>query len=160
MTPPPLVAFLALLVGCSPSQTPATDSLPPVVEAESISFDQPPKAVDEIECTELVTEREAAAILEEDEVTVLGRIHSECHWVTARDVVQLVFHTGRNYSRWRDLLLDTYTHEIEVTDAVELRRRPGERSYAAFGPDRGLLLHGSVSEERAVRLLLLALSRL
>lgn len=157
----PLLVLLTATLGCANSSSSIAADVPlSTLEAESVTFDGPPKALDEVECAELITDEEVGAILEAAEVTAIDLTHSSCYWFADDAFFQLVVNTGDGYPRWRQQLLEDYTEELEVTDDLELRGNPANSSFAAFGPDRGLLLHGLGSRDQALRLLLLAISRL
>lgn len=155
-----LLVLLAAAFGCDPSSPGAADTPLSAPAAESITFDEAPKATDEVECAELISDEEVGAILEAAEVTALGLTHSSCSWFADDVFFQLVLNTNDGYPDWRQLLLEEYTEVLQVTDDLELRGDPANGSFAAFGPDRGLLLHGLGSRDDALQLLLLAISRL
>jgi len=157
----PLLVLLATALGCARSSSPVAADVPlSAPEAESITFDRPPQTTDEVDCADLITDEEVGAILNATEVTAIGLTHSSCSWIADGAILQLVLNTSDVYPRWRRLLLEEYTEELQLTDDLELRGHPANSSFAAFGPDRGLLLHGLESTDQAMRLLLLAISRL
>ncbi|MFN2417342.1 MAG: hypothetical protein ABR593_00225 [Candidatus Limnocylindria bacterium] len=123
-----------------------------------IEFAHPPVQMDAIECEGLLSEAEVEAVLDAH-VTPLGRSFSSCYWVGPDETVQLVFNTSNAADHWREQLLETYTRDLHVGD-VEVWGDQNSESVAGFGPARGAIVHGVASEEAAVELLLLALSRL
>ncbi len=123
-----------------------------------ISIDQPPTPMDDVDCDALLTEAEVEAILGTD-VRPVGRRASSCYWTGRQAVVQLVFNTSDLVDGWRGLLLETYTVPLD-TAGVEVRGERDSESVAAFGPDRGVIVHGVRARDQAIALCLLALSRL
>jgi len=144
-----LMALVAL-AGCAPAEGTGTP-LP------SLDLSHPAAAMDDVVCDRLASEQEVEAIVGRD-LTALGRSFSSCYWTGFLKDVQLVFNTGAQVEAWRTSLLETYTDRAEV-DGLELWAERGSDSVAAFGPDRGLIVHG-LSDHEAAQLLRLALPRL
>lgn len=142
------VVILLVLTACSP-ETSATSS---------IAFDGPSRDLDEIDCDSLLTNDEIEQRLS-GLVTSHGMRASSCYWFAGSDLVQLVVQTGRDISTWKSLILEDYTVEVEGS-GVEVWADPDSESIGAFGPGRGLLIHGVRDRDAAIELLLLAIARL
>ena len=73
-------------------------------------------------------------------------------------VVQLVLQTGATVEGWRSQLLQTYTRSVDT--GIDAWNEPATSSIAAFGPKRGLVVHGVRDPAQAIAVLRLALPRL
>ena len=143
------LAVLLVLPGCS-----ADEGAP----ASSIVFEGPSRSLDEIDCGSLLTEAEIEQRLS-GPVTSHGMRASSCYWFAGNQLVQIVIQSGRDISTWKSLILEAYTVEIEGTD-VEMWADPDSESIGAFGPERGLLIHGVRDRGDAIELLSIAIARL
>ncbi len=114
--------------------------------------------MDAIACESLLTLSEVESVMGTD-VVAIGRRASSCYWLRGGASLQLVFNTSVTVPHWREELLKTYTDHV-VDSGAELWAEPGGESVAAFGPGRGLIVHGLGSRVDAIRLLRLAIGRL
>lgn len=147
------IVLLVALAGCTPAGW-APTHLP------ELTFDGPPAAMDAVDCDTLLSEEEIADTLGTS-YTATGLLASSCYWSAADgSLVQLVFQTGDTVPRWREELLRTYSEFIGAAEGIELWGEPGDGSIAAFGPARGLIMHGVGDRDGVVALLRLALARL
>lgn len=142
------VVILLVLTACSPETS----------APSSVAFDGPSRDLDEIDCDSLLTNDEIEQRLS-GLVTSHGMRASSCYWFAGSDLVQLVVQSGRDISTWKSLILEDYTVEIEGS-GVEVWADPDSESIGAFGPGRGLLIHGVRDRDAAIELLLLAIARL
>ncbi|MDA0351719.1 MAG: hypothetical protein O3A10_05870 [Chloroflexi bacterium] len=112
----------------------------------------------DIECDALLTAAEVERVVGVD-VTPVGRIASSCYWSGNGVFIQLVFNTSDGFARWRSALLASFTEDARAV-GFESWADPRSESVAAFGPDRGVIVHGVDSRADALALLRLALGRL
>ncbi len=145
--------LIVALAGCAPAGLTPT-------QFPTVTFAGPPVVMDAVACDTLLSEAEIAEALGQAYAGT-GRVASSCYWSAADgSLVQLVFQTGDTVLRWREELLRTYAEFIGVAEGVELWGEPGDDSIAAFGPGRGLIMHGVGDRDGVVELLLMALARL
>ncbi len=145
------LVVVAGLAGCA--------NAPEATQGPPVEYDGAPRALDEIECATLLTDRELEGVLGVPVSPVpVGRVASSCYWHVGGGVVQLVLQTGATVERWRSLVLKTYTRSVDT--GIDAWNEPAKSSIAAFGPERGLIVHGVRDPAQAIAVLRLALPRL